>query len=144
MQALILHYINKGLKNQGCYGKQIGVVEASRYSANTLALPSLSIFLLHYVFHLPAKRYYTSAASKVISSSSASARITEKVLYIGIIVGFFFIKLLYKRILERILRGISSLKSANSQMIAIKSELQMNSQDKRFMEQEGNPNEFHL
>lgn len=35
LQALILHYINKGgLKNQGCRGKQIGVVEASRYSAN--------------------------------------------------------------------------------------------------------------
>lgn len=64
LQALILHYINKGLKNQGCYGKQIGVVEASRYSANTLALPSLSIFLLYYVFHLPAKRYYTSGVEK--------------------------------------------------------------------------------
>lgn len=29
-------------------------------------------------------------------------------------------------------------------MIAIKNELQMNPPDKRFMEQEGNPNEFHL
>jgi len=59
LRALILHYINKGLKNQGCRGKRIGVVEASRYSANT-RLPSLSIFLLRYVFHLRAKGYYTS------------------------------------------------------------------------------------
>lgn len=65
LQALILHYINKGLKNQGCRGKQIGVVEASRYSANT-RLPSLSIFLLHYVFHLRAKRYYTTGVESNI------------------------------------------------------------------------------
>lgn len=88
LQALILHYINKGLKNQGCYGKQIGVVEASRYSANTLALPSLSIFLLHYVFHLPAKRYYTSGVeSNIILLRKRT--FNREVLYIGIIVVFF-------------------------------------------------------
>lgn len=65
LQALILHYINKGLKNQGCRGKQIDVVEASRYSANT-RLPSLSIFLLHCVFHLRAKRYYTTGVESNI------------------------------------------------------------------------------
>lgn len=79
LQALILHYINKGLKNQGCRGKQIDVVEASRYSANT-RLPSLSIFLLHCVFHLRAKRYYTTGVESniIFLHARAHSHVIEK------------------------------------------------------------------
>jgi len=73
LRALILHYINKGLKNQGCRGKRIGVVEASRYSANT-RLPSPSIFLPRCVFHLRAKGYYTSGVESAIARRARGAQ----------------------------------------------------------------------
>lgn len=74
-RALILHYINKGLKNQGCRGKRMAVRFRSRVTRQTLRLPRTfqsSPFVLFFTFRRRDIRQF--CGWKLISASVSGTR----------------------------------------------------------------------